>query len=163
LRANPRAIEMTVRPYSFVRATQTVWEPPPPFDAVPYHLFAAGMRALRVKTGITLDELRELLTVVLLEPARDLPPEDDLVTALWEKAIGHVEYDVVDAFAEGDAAAREAFFAESDEVEQRASAAARARANRLEAKAMAVATDKSALGAGDRSKASPMSLDGVVL
>jgi hypothetical protein len=157
LAADPGALDVSLRPYSLMVDAETVWEPGAPFDAVPYNLFACGIRALRAKPGITQDELRELLALLLLEPGRDLPPEDDLATALWDKALPHVEYDVADAFAEGDASAREAFYAESDELE---ALAARARASALEARAMAMAMDRGAVR-GERTR-SPMALDDVV-
>ncbi len=78
--------------------TTTVWEPAPPFDSVPYNLFACGVRAIRIGRGLTFEELRRLLELLLLDPARDLPPEDDLVSALWERALAHVSCEVVDAF-----------------------------------------------------------------
>jgi serine/threonine protein kinase len=160
LKANARAVDLWVRPYSLLMLNQTVWEPGPPFDAVPYNLFSAGIRRLRARPGITLEELRELLALMLLEPGRDLAPEDDLAAAFWEKNLAHVEYDVVDAFAEGGASEREAFYSESDQMERIAGAAARQHVSRLEAKAMAVSTDRNALK--EKKKTSPMALDDVV-
>ncbi len=164
--ASPRLFAVQIRPHSFLFLGQTVWEPGPPFDAVPYNLFACGMRSLSIAPGVTLDEMRDLLALMLLEPGRDLPPEDDLAAAFWEKGLAHVKYEVVDAFADGDAAEREAFFDESDRIERVAEDAARLHVSRLEAKAMAVSLDRGALGSdGEKSKAkrsSPMSLDDVV-
>ena len=160
LKANPRAVQFSVMPYSFMLLGHTVWEPVSPFDAVPYNLFACGIRAMRIKSQVALEELRGVLAIMLLEPGRDLPPEDDLAAAFWEKHLTHVEYDVVDAFAEGDAAEREAFFQESDQLEKVAESAARAHEGRLEARAMAVSTDDRALAA--RARHSPMALDDVV-
>jgi hypothetical protein len=156
------ALVFAVRPYSLQAHGHPVWEPPPPFDAVPYNLFAAGIRTIRVARGLTQPELRSLFTILLLDPVRDLPPEDDLVSAFWERALASVTCDVVDTFAEGDAAAREAFYGRADEVEAMAAEAAR-RASALEAKAMAVTTDRSALGAvAPAADRSPMSLDDAV-
>jgi eukaryotic-like serine/threonine-protein kinase len=160
LRQNPRAVEFAVKPFELALGGHTVWEPSSPFDAVPYNLFACGLRTMRLKPGVTMDELHDLLALMLLEPGRDLPPEDDIATALWEKALPHVEYDVADAFAEGDAAEREAFYNESDEMEKLAGDAARNNAARLEAKVMAISTDEEALRAQKRP--SPMGLDDVV-
>jgi hypothetical protein len=153
-------VELVVRPYSMLSFGHTAWEPAPPWDAIPYNLFACGMRALRIIPGITLDELRAMLGLMMLDPGRDLPPEDDIITAFWEKALPHVEYDVVDAFAEGDAAAREAFYDESDKVEEMAADAQKAKINSLEARAMAVATDRARLGTQQTN--SPMALEDVV-
>jgi serine/threonine-protein kinase len=157
-----------VRPYSLESHGNPVWEPGPPFDAIPYNLFACGVRGLRIARGLTFDELTSLLEILLLDPVRDLPPEDDLVSALWERALEHVTCEAVDTLAEGDASEREAFYGQADEVEAAATDAAR-KANALEAKAMAVSTDRGALterGLGERSRdpgeRSPMRLDDVI-
>ncbi len=148
------AVNVALEPYSFTCAGEAIWEPAPPFDVVPYNLFSAGVREMRISKGVTLDELRSFLAVLLMDPARDLPPEDDLVAALWERAFTNISYEVADTFAEGDAAAREAFYDESDAVEKVAAvSAASAKADSLEARAMAVSTDRAALrggSAGDR-------------
>jgi eukaryotic-like serine/threonine-protein kinase len=155
-------VALDVRPYSLQAHGHTVWEPSPPFDSVPYNLFACGVRGVHVARGLTLGELRDFLGLLLLDPVRDLPPEDDLVSAFWERALEHVTCEVVDALAEGDAAEREAFYGQADEVEAIAADAAR-KASALEAKAMAVSTDRSVLAAGPRSRErSPMGLDDVV-
>ena len=133
---------LDVRPYSLQAHGHTVWEPSPPFDSVPYNLFACGVRGVHVARGLTLGELACFSRLLLLDPVRDLPPEDDLVSAFWERALEHVTCEVVDALAEGDAAEREAFYGQADEVEAIAADAAR-KASALEAKAMAVSTDRS--------------------
>jgi hypothetical protein len=157
LRQHPSLVDWTVRPYSFTSLGHTVWEPGAPWDAIPYNLFACGMRTLKVQPGLGFEEMRELFTLFMLDPGRDLPPEDDLAAAFWEKALPHVEYACVDAFAEGDAAEREAFYGEADEIEQLAEVAARDKLSAIEAKAMALSTDDAALGAGK--ERSPFALD----
>src|SRR6185369_16190859 len=88
-------------------------------------------------------------------------PEDDVAAALWEKRLEHVRYDAINVFAEGDAADREEFWAEADELEELAKkAATEERANRVEAAAMAIETDAAALKAA-RQAASILSLDPV--
>ena len=157
LKQQPTLIAWTIRPYSFMTLGHTVWEPGAPFDSIPYNLFACGMRTLGLDAGTTLDELRDLFSLFLVDPGRDLPPEDDLAAAFWEKALPHVKYEVVDAFAEGDAAEREAFYGEADQIENLAERAANNQMNRIEAKAMALSTDDAALGkARERS---PFALD----
>ena len=157
LRTQPAVFNLTLRPYSFMTLGHTVWEPGPPFDAIPYNLFACGVRSLKIEAGIPLEELRELLMLLLLDPARDLPPEDDLAAALWERALPHVKYDCVDTFAEGDAAEREAFYADADQLESLAERAAKNNLSRLEAQAMALSTDEAALA--KRKERSPFALD----
>jgi len=156
LQKDPDLITFTIRPYSMLYKGQTVWEPGPPFDSIPYNLFACGIRSMRMKQGLTFDELKGVFTLMLLDPGRELPPEDDLAAAFWERGLVHVEYDVVDAFAEGGAAEREAFYAESDELEQLASSAGTHETDRIEARAMVVSTDKKALSGGRA--ASPFAL-----
>jgi len=146
LKQQPQLMNWTIRPYSFLTLGHTVWEPGAPFDAIPYNLFACGMRNLRFDPGITIDELRETFGLFLLDPGRDLPPEDDLAAAFWERSLPHVNYDCVDAFAEGDAAEREAFYGETDDIEKLAELAAQNQMNRIEARAMALSTDDKALG-----------------
>jgi serine/threonine protein kinase len=160
--AKQPTIALGIRPYSFEAHGHAVWEPPPPFDSVPYNLFACGIRGITITRGLTYEELSGLLSLLLLDPVRDLPPEDDLVSAFWERSLEHVTCDVVDALAEGDASEREAFYGQADEVEAAAADAAQ-KASALEAKAMAVTTDRSALGdrAPKRGR-SPMGLDDVV-
>ncbi len=156
---DPGVVDFSIRPYSMLMGGQTVWEPGAPFDAIPYNLFACGMRTMRMLPGITLEELKETLALWLLDPGRDLPPEDDLAAAFWERAMPHVRYEVVDAFVEGDAAEREAFYTEADDLERVAAEQAR-QASALEAKAMAVSTDRAALRSAKA--ASPMVLEEVV-
>ncbi len=157
LKLNAALLSFTLRPYSFNAFGHPVWEPGAPFDSIPYNLFACGMRSIGLDVGITLDELRDVFALFLVDPGRDLPPEDDLAAAFWEKALPHVQYEVVDAFAEGDAAEREAFYGEADQIESLAESAAHNKVNRMEAQAMALSTDGAALGkARERS---PFALD----
>lgn len=151
LRKQPDIFQFTLRPYSFLAFGGTAWEPNAPFDAIPYNLFAAGIRELRFEPGLPYEELRDFLTIAMKDPGQDLPPEDDLVTALWERNLTSVRYECCDAFVEGEAAEREAFLDEADALEDAASDAALARANRLEARAMAITTDKRARAREQRS------------
>jgi len=154
---DPDLVDFTIRPYSMLHGGQTVWEPGPPFDSIPYNLFACGMRSMRMEHGLTFDQLKAVFTLMLVDPARDLPPEDDLAAAFWERGLTNVKYEVVDAFAEGGAAEREAFYSESDELERLASSAGNQEVDRIEARAMVVSTDKKAL-AGERAP-SPFALE----
>ena len=160
LRADPAAVFWKLSPYSFTHRGQTIWEPTAPLDAVPYHLFAAGIRKIRLSPGFSEEELRSMCEVMLLDPTTDLAPEDDVAAALWEKRLDHVHYDVINVFAEGDAADREAFWAEADDVEEEARRATEEKANRAEAAAMVIETDQAALKAA-RLAASALALDPV--
>ncbi|MFT3775529.1 MAG: serine/threonine-protein kinase [Minicystis sp.] len=161
LRADPNAVWWNLSPYAFVYRGQTIWEPTAPLDAVPYNLFAAGIRKLNISTGFNEEELRSLCEVMMIDPAVDLAPEDDVAAALWEKRLEHVRYDAINVFAEGDAADREAFWAEADDLEELAKkAATEEKANRAEAAAMVIETDPAALRAA-RQAAAVLALDPV--
>lgn len=142
LQEAPTAIRWSVRPYSFLYKELDIWEPVAPLDLVPWALFEAGVRELSLLPGITEEELRSFLSVLLLDPARDLPPEDDLATALWDQELVHVQVACADDWAEGGAAQREAFYAASERIEQLADQAAQTA--QAEAKAMAISVDRSA-------------------
>ncbi len=143
-RENGPMLCVEVRPYAITYRDCAVWEPLAPLDAIPYSLFESGMRELRIRAGVTEPELRCLVAVILTDPARDLAPEDDLATMLWDASLTHVEAVLEAGFAEGTFAQREAFHAQADELERLALEAARVAD--LEARAMHVATDKDALG-----------------
>jgi eukaryotic-like serine/threonine-protein kinase len=160
LRADPNAVYWKLTPYAFEYRGRTIWEPSHPLDMVPYNLFAAGVRRIQLLVGITEEELRELCEVMLLDPLRDLLPEDDVAAALWERRLEHVRYDVVSVFAEGDAADREEFWAEADSIESMARRTAEEKANRAEAAAMVIDTDPAAVRAARRA-ASVLALDPV--
>jgi len=163
LQADADHIDYQVRPYSFTKFGHSVWEPQAPYDAIPYHLFECGIRQMKLHPGLAMDELGTFLRLMMLDPDRDLPPEDDIATAFWERALPHVTFELADAFAEGDAAAREAFWGESDELEQMAKAeGAKNRSMRLEAQAMAVSTDKAALARDDAAASSAAALDDTI-
>jgi serine/threonine protein kinase len=135
----PVGLSWDVRPYSFEHRGRSIWEPAPPFDSVPWSLFDAGLRFLQIRPGFAQNELRALVEVMLTDPSTDLAPEDDLVTVLWDRALPNVSIESADGLAEGGAAARERFFAESSELEGLAGRAAQA-----EARAMNVSTVREA-------------------
>jgi hypothetical protein len=160
LRDGPALVWWKVRPYAFEHRGQVVWEPPAPFDSVPYNLFAAGVRGMHLLPGLTEDELRELASVLLIEPLRDLSPEDDLGSVLWEMKLEHVRCDNLDDFAEGEAVDMQAFYQEADDLESMARESGGIGADALEAAAMPIETDAAALLAA-RQAASVLALDPV--
>jgi serine/threonine protein kinase len=159
MRADPKGAWWKLTPYAFEHRGQVIWEPGAPLDAVPYNLFAAGIRKMYLEPGFSEEELRAVCEVMMIDPAVDLAPEDDVAAALWEKRLEHVKYDAINVFAEGDAADREAFWAEADDVEELAKkAATEEKANRVEAAAMVIETDPAALRAA-RQAAAVLALD----
>ena len=141
----PEGLRFKLRPYSFLVFNHTVWEPSAPLDTIPYNLFAAGMRLFGLLPGLDLDEFRSLLVLMMTDPGQDLPPEDDMVAALWDLGLAHVVFESTDPFADGDAGQREAFVDEADELESLAAHAFEEKLNLVEAKAMPVTTDRAAL------------------
>jgi serine/threonine protein kinase len=152
-------VRFTVHPYSlsFGVGASDAWEPTAPFDGVPYMLFESGLRQVRIALGVTEPELRAFFELLVLDPARDIAPEDDLATMLWELGLPHVHTESIDAFVDGDAEQREQFYAQSDPLEKLATHAARAA--RAEARAMAVSTERAALGGGNDPVASTLGID----
>ena len=150
---SPEALRLACRPYSLLSLGQSVWEPSAPLDAIPYNLFDCGIRVFQFKPGLSMEELQSVLQLFLVDPGRDLPPEDDLAAALWDLGLLNVEYEATESFAHGDAAEREGFYHETDELER----LAKERASRLEARAMSVSTDSAVLNA--TRERSPLALD----
>jgi len=160
LRDDPKSLYWGILPYSFTHRTQSVWEPQPPYDIVPYNLFAAGIRSFRIQPGVTEQEVKGFCEVLMIDPYKDLTPEDDMVTALWERQLNAIRYDAINVFAEGDAADREAFYEEADQMEAVARRAADERANRAEAAAMNVRVDAQAMEV-TRNAAKVLAIDAV--
>ncbi len=90
-----------VTPYSFSLGSESIWEPKPPFDRVPYQLFSDGIRMLGLVPGLGQDEFITFLKLITLDPATEVAPEDDFVTMLWDADFEHVVHQAIDSFAEG--------------------------------------------------------------
>jgi hypothetical protein len=63
----PEGIHFRVLPFCFTRGDETVWEPSPPGDLVPYTLSVAGVRELHIFPGVEEAELRELLGAMMID------------------------------------------------------------------------------------------------
>ncbi len=98
-----------VTPYAFTLGESIVWEPRAPFDRIPYQLFADGVRLLGFVSAVLPSEIMELLRIITLDRARDLAPDDDFVTLLWDAGFEHIVYQAIDTFSEGEQASRAAF------------------------------------------------------
>jgi hypothetical protein len=105
-----------VSPYAFVADKAEIWEPKAPLDAIPYRLFADGLRTLSLHAGLEPEELDALLQIWMRDPAREIAPEDDLVTLLWDADFAHIGHEQLDSYAEGDQEARARFEAERQKV-----------------------------------------------
>ncbi len=74
-----------------------VWRPKPPFDQIPYRMFSNGLRLVRLVPGLSHSELRQFLNLIT-QPAAELATEDDIVTALWDLDLEHVQTTMVSSF-----------------------------------------------------------------
>ncbi len=115
LRSSPRGVGWTVLPYCFTQDDETLWEPSPLGDLVPYTLSVAGLREVHVTEGVTEDELRELFGAMMIDATVD-PAE--IATALWEAPFLHVRCRLEEELGGEDAESLEEFFAETAEIEQ---------------------------------------------
>ena len=87
----------SIRLGSFEVNDEPVWEPRAPFDQIPYRMFMNGMRHIRFRPDLGRDELRDFLHLVTM-PLSELPGEDDLVTALWDLDLRHIDATMVSTF-----------------------------------------------------------------
>jgi serine/threonine protein kinase len=160
LKAAPNGLRWTLTPYSFIHRSQTIWEPPAPYDIAPYNLFASGTRAVSIHQGITAEDLRGLCEVMLLDNSEE-GVEDDVAAALWEKKSDHVKFEMLDLLEDDEETEAESFYEESARLEEQARLHADDEmANEREAAAMAIATDDHALEAA-RAASAILALDPV--
>ncbi|MBS2014584.1 MAG: serine/threonine protein kinase [Deltaproteobacteria bacterium] len=103
------ALSWNVTPYSFAVGAEPLWEPRSPWERVPYQLFADGIRIVSLLPGITHEEADGFLRLITRDRARDMAPEDDFVTMLWELDFEHVSHQAIDSFGEGDLRRRARF------------------------------------------------------
>ncbi|WP_049949789.1 serine/threonine-protein kinase [Sorangium cellulosum] len=104
LSQNPLGVRWEVTPNAFTSGGQPIWQPDrPPFDRIPYQLFADGVRKIQIKAGITEAELRDFAAILLRDQSFGIGEDDDAVTALWDRRFEHIAYMAIDQFAEGDA------------------------------------------------------------
>ncbi|XXX75503.1 protein kinase [Sorangium sp. So ce134] len=103
LAQNPLGVRWEVTPSAFTSGGQPIWQPDrPPFDRIPYQLFADGVRKIQIKAGITEAELRDFAAILLRDQSFGIGEDDDAVTALWDRRFEHIAYMAIDQFAEGD-------------------------------------------------------------
>lgn len=87
----PHYAGVDIKPYSFTFRGEEVWVPNAPFDAIPYNLFSAGLRGFEFKIGLDDEEFLGLLECFAINPQRDLAPEDDIVTVMWERGFKNID------------------------------------------------------------------------
>jgi serine/threonine protein kinase len=150
LRANGAGVHWKVLPYCFTQGDETLWEPSPPGDIVPYTLSVAGLKEVHVTSGVTEDELRELFGAMMIDGKSD---PSEIATALWEAPFQHVECRLEEELGGDDAESLDEFLADTADMEaqlrERLSdvqrmALAMQREDVMEAAAMAAMTDAAA-------------------
>ncbi|NUO48830.1 MAG: protein kinase, partial [Polyangiaceae bacterium] len=103
LAANSYSVRWDVMSGAFLFEGHPVWAPDRvPFDRIPHQLFADGIRKVQFKIGLTEEELRDFVSILLRDVSTIFGADDDSVTALWDRRFEHVAYLAVDSFAEGD-------------------------------------------------------------
>jgi predicted Ser/Thr protein kinase len=102
LAASPHSVRWDVETGAFTFEREVVWAPDRvPFDRIPHQLFADGIRKVQLKPGLTEEELRDVVAL-LLRDVSTMFDADDSVTALWDRRFEHVAYLAVDSFSEGE-------------------------------------------------------------
>ncbi len=126
LAANPYCVRWDVTASGFTFEGHPVWMPDRvPFDRIPHQLFADGIRKVQFKMGLTEEELRDFLVILMRDVSSLFAAEDDSVTAMWDRRFEHVAYLAIDSFAEGDSIGSAEDAAEWNELADRAIAFAR--------------------------------------
>lgn len=100
---------LKILPHSLQLDQEVVWEPMTPFDQIPYNLFSSGLRRITLLGGIEREEYMTLLEIFQMDPQRDLAPEDDLSTVLWQKELPHLQLQLVSTFQLDDTKDQEQF------------------------------------------------------
>ena len=84
-------IPLVVQQFDFLFENYSVYHNADRNDSLAFRFYADGVRAITIKEGLEVGELRALLEV--LRKAIDGPNvQDDVVTLLWERDFRHVEY-----------------------------------------------------------------------
>ena len=91
----PDGLQWSILPHSFTHRKKPIWEPEGLNEDIPYNLFAAGFRMMRILPGFGRSEIGKLIRWMTLDPQVELPPEDDLATAFWDLNLKNVEYRTV--------------------------------------------------------------------
>ncbi|MBK8943052.1 MAG: protein kinase [Polyangiaceae bacterium] len=103
LAASAHSVRWDVTSGAFSFEEHPVWVPDRvPFDRIPHQLYADGIRKVQLKPGLTEEELRDFIAILLRDVSTIFGSEDDSVTALWDRRFEHIAYLAVDSFAEGD-------------------------------------------------------------
>jgi len=75
---------------------ETVYKDDPKRDKLAYPLFRDGIQWMEFQTGIELREISDLIKILNQYRMLQEEPKGDLVTALWEKDLPHIQYAATD-------------------------------------------------------------------
>ena len=103
------ALAWNITPYAFVAGDAVLWEPRTPWDRIPYQLFSDGIRLLGFLPGTNEKEFYELVRMITMDRTREMAPEDDFATMLWDACFEYVIDYAIDSFAQGDQKERAEF------------------------------------------------------
>ncbi len=117
LAQRPDGVLWDVSPYGFTFAKTLLWDGDrPALERAAYKLFASGLRKVQLRAGVTEDELRRLLAILLPDATTLSRADHDPVADLWAERFEHVAHLAIDSFAVGNADDLEAFVSEAAEV-----------------------------------------------
>lgn len=111
----PDGVHLRVLPFCFMQGQDTVWEPSPPGDLVPYTLSVAGVREIHISGGVEEAELRELVGAMMID-ANSSPT--DIATALWEAPFQHIQCRIEEDLGAEQAESLDGYFSEAAELER---------------------------------------------
>ena len=87
-----------VGPYDFLLYDQSIYEDVGVESSFVYKFYLDGIRRISIRRGVTVDEMRRLLGVVLSDWHDPALFEDDAVTLFWTQAFEHIHYTVMESF-----------------------------------------------------------------
>jgi hypothetical protein len=92
-------LEISVEEFSFVCGGKPVYTDEMAIKSLPFFFFKDGMQKLFFYQGLDRDELLDFLNLIKRE-SKKAAGAGDIITALWEKDFGHIQYFAPDEFLE---------------------------------------------------------------
>lgn len=85
-------LRLSVERDRFLAEGEVVHQGPPQEDYLPFQLFRDGIQWIEFRNGITTEELSGFLKMLIRYRTPKEEAEGDLVTALWEAGLPHLNY-----------------------------------------------------------------------
>jgi HEAT repeat protein len=92
-------LEIWISEFSFVCGDTAVYSDDIPVKSLPFFFFKDGMQKLYFYQGLNSQEILDFLDVIKTE-ARKPAGDSDVVSALWEKDLAHIQYYAPDDYLE---------------------------------------------------------------